>query len=157
MEDKPQDEEFEVQFRTDPLESGTLILSGKNTRRRKKKESGNEESDMVVTSQEIELIVRGMTIRITIDEDDVLTLGRQDPKSNHYPDIDLSPYGAQERGVSREHATLQLHNAHLYVTDLGSANGTFIGNKQLTPHEPHVLFSGSDLVLGRLTVHILFD
>jgi hypothetical protein len=40
-------------------------------------------------------------------------------------DIDLTAYGAEELGVSREHAMLRPEEDSLLLFDLGSANGTY--------------------------------
>lgn len=43
---------------------------------------------------------------------------------------------SKDSSVSRRHCQIQLVNGKVVVTDLGSANGTFIGAKRLTPHQP---------------------
>jgi len=42
-------------------------------------------------------------------------------------------------GVSRHHALLKIDGPYLTVKDLGSANGTYIGEKRLTPNEQNLL------------------
>lgn len=43
---------------------------------------------------------------------------------------------SKDSSVSRRHCQIQLVNGDVVVTDLGSANGTYIGAKRLTPHQP---------------------
>lgn len=43
---------------------------------------------------------------------------------------------SRDSSVSRRHCQIQLVNGKVVVTDLGSANGTYIGAKRLTPHQP---------------------
>jgi FHA domain containing protein len=43
---------------------------------------------------------------------------------------------SKDSSVSRRHCQIQLVNGKVVVTDLGSANGTYIGAKRLTPHQP---------------------
>lgn len=43
---------------------------------------------------------------------------------------------SKDSSVSRRHCQIQLVNGRVVVTDLGSANGTYIGAKRLTPHQP---------------------
>lgn len=43
---------------------------------------------------------------------------------------------SKDSSVSRRHCQIQLVNSKVVVTDLGSANGTYIGAKRLTPHQP---------------------
>src|SRR5262249_34547333 len=67
----------------------------------------------------ITLTLRGMTETIMLTEDRVVILGRADLRLDGFkPDIDLTPYGARERGVSRAHARLHVRENKLYLTDL---------------------------------------
>jgi hypothetical protein len=106
--------------------------------------------------REIILVIRGMVERRVMQENKPIVLGRADMKSRFLPDVDLTPYGALDRGVSREHATLQLDGDSLYVTDLDSTNGTILAGKRLTPHVKTILRKGDELLLGRLPVQVLF-
>lgn len=106
--------------------------------------------------QEVIFVIRGIVERFVMSENQQLILGRSDPASRHRPDVDLSPYGAVERGVSRSHASLRLSGRKLYLTDLGSTNGTFIGGRQLTPHKPEYIRKGEEFLLGRLSVTVLY-
>jgi hypothetical protein len=72
------------------------------------------------------------------------------------PDVDLTPYGAVEAGVSRNHARLSRQSATIMVTDLGSVNGTFLNGVQLIPHQPRVLRNEDELGLGQLVLRISF-
>ena len=58
-------------------------------------------------------------------------LGR-DP-SGEAADIDLSPYGATDKGVSRRHALLRPTKTRLYLIDLDSTNGTKRFGMPITP------------------------
>src|SRR5262245_10181088 len=49
--------------------------------------------------------------------------------------------------VSREHAALHL-GADVELSDLGSANGTFIGTTRLAPHRPQPLTLGETFFIG---------
>ena len=105
---------------------------------------------------ELILVIRGMVERLTIQEDATVLLGRADHKSRFNPEVDLTPYGALDRGVSREHARLHVDEGRLYVTDLGSTNGTFVGGIQLEPNTPRLIGQGDELLLGRLSVQVMF-
>lgn len=54
--------------------------------------------------------------------------------------------------VSRKHFELHLTNDGLYITDLGSANGTTINGTPLTPHEPHRIQSGDQISIMDLSI-----
>jgi len=91
-----------------------------------------------------------------ISEDHPFVLGRADIGSRFHPDIDLTPYGALDRGVSRSHAILHLAGDNLLVADQNSTNGTFLRGDRLTPNEPVMLQNGDELLLGRLAIQVLF-
>lgn len=59
--------------------------------------------------------------------------------------------------VSRLHARIELTDDGLVVTDLGSRNGTFIGNRRLPAQEPTPMTPGTILRLGNYTISIEID
>lgn len=83
-------------------------------------------------------------------------LGRQDANSPQKPDVDLTPYGALEKGVSRIHAVISRSEGTLTLTDMGSVNGTHLNGQRLLPDEPRVLRDGDEIRLGKLVAHIYF-
>jgi len=50
--------------------------------------------------------------------------------------------------ISREHAELRREGPDLVLTDLGSANGTFVGETRLLPDQPHLLAPGAVFRIG---------
>lgn len=54
--------------------------------------------------------------------------------------------------VSRNHFELSQTNEGMYITDLGSANGTSINGQILTPHEPFKIVSGDHITIMDLTI-----
>lgn len=107
-------------------------------------------------TREVILVVRGMIERIMIRERTEYKLGRFEPASRTLDELDLTPYGAMDRGVSRVHARLHIEANQLYITDLGSTNGTFIGGVKLAPHVSTPLRKGDELTLGRLPIQVMF-
>jgi pSer/pThr/pTyr-binding forkhead associated (FHA) protein len=86
-----------------------------------------------------------------------LVVGRSDSNSTILPDIDLAPYGATEKGVSRQHAAIELTGDEtLMVVDVGSSNGTYLNGQRLLPNQPRVLRDGDELRFGKLIAHIYF-
>ncbi|EOD29838.1 hypothetical protein EMIHUDRAFT_233392 [Emiliania huxleyi CCMP1516] len=52
--------------------------------------------------------------------------------------------------ISREQATLTVSaSGSVVVTDLGSAQGTYISGKPIEPRKPHLLAAGRSLVFGK--------
>ncbi len=83
-------------------------------------------------------------------------LGRSDVTSQSFPDIDLTPYGAEDKGVSRYHAKLILLGKQLnYVMDMSSTNGTSLNGEPLEPLRHWPISNGDKLELGnlKLTFH----
>lgn len=83
-----------------------------------------------------------------------LVLGRQ--IDDTVPDVDLTPYDAQNLGVSRRHAKLTRESATVMVQDLGSLNGSFLNGQKLLPYQPRVLRNEDELILGRMVLRVSF-
>ncbi|HZN06960.1 MAG TPA: protein kinase [Pyrinomonadaceae bacterium] len=82
-------------------------------------------------------------------------LGRTDPHSNIFPEIDLSRFDPETK-VSRRHARIWLEGETYLVEDLGSVNGTVINDSvRLAPRQPRVLDSGDKLRVGETILHFL--
>ena len=80
-------------------------------------------------------------------------LGRTDPHSNVFPEIDLSRFDPETK-VSRRHARIWREGETFLVEDLGSVNGTVINDSvRLAPRQPRVLDSGDKLRLGETKLH----
>ncbi|MDQ5824254.1 MAG: FHA domain-containing protein [Chloroflexota bacterium] len=79
-----------------------------------------------------------------------LIVGRSDPQSNSYPDVDLNPYGGLELGVSRRHFRLKREGDQVYVEDLGSMNGVVVNGQKLPPYTLHPLRAGDRILLGKM-------
>lgn len=95
---------------------------------------------MATESQADQLIVQleGKIIRVVALNMPVLTVGR-----------------TPENGLALAHQTISRHQADLHVTgqgvtltDLGSANGTFLGNERLLANQPHLLSDGTTFRIG---------
>lgn len=70
--------------------------------------------------------------------------------------MDLTPFGAQDGGVSRRHVLLNAAKNPPMVTDLDSYNGTFVNGVKLLPQQPFALKSGDELRLGHLTLRLYY-
>jgi len=84
-------------------------------------------------------------------------VGRTDPLSNIFPEVDLSRFDPQTK-VSRRHARIWRDGESFMVEDLGSVNGTVINDIiRLVPRQPRPLDSGDRIKLGETTLHFLID
>ena len=94
----------------------------------------------------------------TIDKESVL-IGRTDPHTSIFPEIDLTMYDAETK-VSRRHARIYRQGEQFLVEDLGSINGTIVnsvsgGSVRLNTKTPRVLSGGDELKLGGTTLKFI--
>lgn len=139
---------------------GTLLFDAKAStvhmrinpnmlRLRQKKELGTTTK---IPERTLQLHVRGMVEKLIFEDKTEIVLGRVDLANPDPHRFDLTPYGAHERGVSREHAVLRYGNNEISVTDLKSVNGTSVNGKKLEPNQTQVLKSGDEITLGSLSI-----
>lgn len=83
------------------------------------------------------------------------TLGRLYEGQPMVPDIDLSPFKGYEWGISRFHASIRTNPDSIYITDLGSSNGTWHAGKRLEANQPYKLEHGDIIMLGKLRLQVL--
>ena len=98
----------------------------------------------------IKILKSGQTL--PLEDGDEFILGRVGGTQPILPDIDLTPYGGYEEGVSRLHAIIKITPDQISITDLGSANGTWVNGKKTTAHHPYPLKNGDILTLGKFQV-----
>jgi pSer/pThr/pTyr-binding forkhead associated (FHA) protein len=107
--------------------------------------------------QDVLLRIGDVAQPIEIRADVDFILGRGDTSGKHAPpDLDLSAYGALEKGVSRVHAALRRGEGVLAVIDLDSTNGTFLNGHRLAAHQPHLVRDGDEIRVGKLPMHVYF-
>jgi pSer/pThr/pTyr-binding forkhead associated (FHA) protein len=96
------------------------------------------------------------TSPIRFQVDDAVIMGRADTVEGYTPDLDLSPFGARDAGVSRRHAKIVFQDGGLYICDLESVNGTRLNGLKLPPNQLHRLNNGDRLECGnlRMTVYV---
>ncbi len=86
-----------------------------------------------------------------------VVLGRLDKSSPKAPDLDLGPYDAFNKGVSRLHAAIIREDGEaLAIVDLGSVNHTYLNGEQLVAHKPRLLRDGDEIRLGALVLKVYF-
>src|SRR5258708_22235412 len=86
-----------------------------------------------------------------------ISFGRADPVTNWKPTIDLTPYGAIERGVSRAHADLYFESDQVFILELGSQNGTRVNGMPVQTGQAQQVRNGDVIELGRLRVVVNFS
>ena len=85
-----------------------------------------------------------------------VNIGRLDPTDAIFPEVDLTGDGGLKKGVSRRHAKITRRGNQVFITDLGSINGTFLNREMLAPYLSRVLKSGDELQLGKLVLRVGF-
>ncbi len=77
-------------------------------------------------------------------------IGREDPVSNIYPDIDLTPHNGEDYGVSRMHAKIYIQGGQYLVEDLNSTNSTYINRQKLAAKTPTAVKDGDEIRFGKV-------
>lgn len=91
----------------------------------------------------------GNVLSLPADQD-IYVIGRVDPASGSYPDVDLVPFGGEEGGVSRRHAQISRSDDHYFIEDLNSVNYTFVNKNKIALGVAHPLEDGDEIRLGRV-------
>jgi pSer/pThr/pTyr-binding forkhead associated (FHA) protein len=146
------------------LYSRTLIMSRPKldtvVLQDQKKPSTESESNTAPLGEEeleVNLILRGIFESFHLRRGTAMKLGRFEPDRRQPDELDLSPYGASERGVSRFHAQLSFKNNQVFITDLQSTNGTYVRGVKVVPYVPTRVCKGDEVRLGRFPFQIMFD
>ena len=96
------------------------------------------------------LVVVGAGASLPLPAAPQAIIGRSDPVSKFYPDIDLNPYGALDQGVGRRHARIFVQGGQVLIEDLDSINGTLVNGQRVLPFQSRALADGDQITLGRM-------
>jgi hypothetical protein len=83
------------------------------------------------------------------------TIGRAADGQFILPDVDLSNFQAFAQGVSRLHSALKINNQRVYITDLGSSNGTRVNGQKIVANVDFPLNHGDVIALGKFKIQVL--
>jgi len=92
--------------------------------------------------------------KLEIPAKDEVVIGREDPISEVFPDVDLTGLGGMEHGVSRKHAVIHRAGTGYTVEDMGSTNGTYVNKKRIQPHVPQAVKPGDEVRFGKLALSL---
>src|SRR5258708_4036593 len=87
---------------------------------------------------------------VQLDVTTQISIGRSDILEGHIPGLDLTPFGARDKGISRRHALLSGAEGGLYIRDLNSTNGTRLNGFTLHANEPYKISQGDEIEFGHL-------
>lgn len=97
---------------------------------------------MVTDFGQLVVQIEGTVVQTVVLSIDVLTIGR-------LPDNGLV---LNDQEVSRRHAEVRRERSGVTITDLSSANGTFVNGARLPANQPHVLPPGAVIGIGRFVL-----
>jgi hypothetical protein len=97
------------------------------------------------------LVMADSGAEIPLPAGDEIFVGREDPVSGIYPQVDLTPHGGEEGGVSRQHARIIVEGGNYFVEDLDSTNFTFVNKQKLAPKTRQAVADGDEIRFGRVT------
>ncbi len=85
---------------------------------------------------------------LPLPNQDVITLGRTDPASGIFPDLDLSEHDSR-RSLSRRHARLvRTPEGYALLEEMGVMNGSFVNGNRIQPSQLQLLQPGDRITLG---------
>src|SRR5215472_16709118 len=91
-------------------------------------------------------LASGMEFPLTLGPE--TTIGRRDPVTGIFPDVDLTPVDSQ-RSVSRRHAKIYRRGAKFFLSEeIGTMNSTFLNGARLETGVPGEIQPGAELRFG---------
>jgi hypothetical protein len=79
-------------------------------------------------------------------------IGRIDPQTRSYPNIDLTNYDVNSK-ISRRHAKIySMDGCNFWIEDLGSFNGTVLNGQRISPRQPHPIHDADQVMFGNILV-----
>ncbi|MEI7772963.1 MAG: FHA domain-containing protein, partial [Chloroflexales bacterium] len=91
----------------------------------------------------------GQVLSLPTDRAEII-IGREDPVSNIFPEVDLTSFGGEAGGVSRQHAKITQSGSQWMIADLNSTNFTRVDGVRLEPHTDTPLHDGARVQFGRV-------
>ncbi len=98
------------------------------------------------------IVANGTSIAIPSGKPEAV-IGREDPVSGVFPEIDMEPHDGLSHGVGRRHAKLSIQGGQVYLEDLNSVNHTHLRGQKLVPGQKYPLNDGDELVLGKMKLN----
>lgn len=86
---------------------------------------------------------------------DECLIGRAEPGQEAELGLDLAPYQAVARGVSRQHAIIRYQDSALFVADRQSVSGTRLNGLTLAPDRDYRLREGDEIQIGWFRLVVL--
>jgi hypothetical protein len=104
------------------------------------------------------VFIPGFNRPIQLEANRTVILGRNMEK-NCGPEgetiLDLTPFEALDRGVSRQHVLVRPVEDGFEICDLGSTNGTWLNRDRILPGRAYPLDAESEIQLGRMVLRMI--
>jgi pSer/pThr/pTyr-binding forkhead associated (FHA) protein len=110
-----------------------------------------------ISMAELRLLVLNSGRMISCPHQEVILIGRVDPASNVFPEVDLTQDNGYMAGVSRRHARIIRRGMDFFVEDLGSINGTFLNRNKVPPNTLVPFQDGAEIRLGNLVLRVILE
>jgi hypothetical protein len=136
--------------KTDPLETDEIGWVGDKTNNSRQVSTSHARVRPIA----IQLKIGPGKRELEVGLDKVIHIGRVDPTTTVFPEVDLTEDGSLAKSVSRRHARILRQDDTVVLEDLGSINGTFINGKRLDPYMPEMLKDGDKVQLGKMPIDI---
>ncbi|WP_255603459.1 FHA domain-containing protein, partial [Oscillochloris sp. ZM17-4] len=91
----------------------------------------------------------GQILSLPTDKAEII-VGREDPVSNIFPEVDLTSFGGEAGGVSRQHAKITHSGGTWTISDLNSTNFTRVDGARLEPYVETPIHDGARIQFGRV-------
>ncbi len=98
----------------------------------------------------IEFRIVGTATTLQMEVRNAMLIGRSDANGDQTADIDLTPFDAYSKGVSRRHAVITVKEQRLHLRDLNSTNGTRLNSVACDAGKEYRLRHGDQLQFGHL-------
>lgn len=119
-----------------------------------KLEAENELQETVVGETKSLVFKTADGNKLEVPAKDEVVIGREDPISEVFPDLDLTDFGGADGGVSRKHAVIHRSGGVITIEDMGSTNGTYVNKKKIQPHAPQAIKPGDEVRFGKLSLTV---
>ena len=111
-------------------------------------------SEVLMKPINIEVVVINTERKLLLSTEQEILVGRLDAAHCIFPELDMTPDGGLEQGVSRRHARIYAREGTCFVEDLDSTNGTFLNDERVTPYLPYAFKNGDILTFGTMRLQV---
>jgi hypothetical protein len=90
-------------------------------------------------------------------EDGNNLIGRWDPETGSFPEVDLDADDPEAK-ISRKHALTRIEGGKITVEDIGSLNGTYVNRgTRLQPGTPAEIKNGDEVIIGKTFLKLVVE